>query len=94
MALQIRGAEDLQGNPIPHQGQTQDVILSFSIETHSSNQSYMLRAAKRVLGQGKSDSNGLDTITVDVSVLEKAKHSFNVALSDSDVSSGYVIELL
>ena len=94
MALQIKGAEDSQGNPISHQGKTQDVTLRFSIETHSSNQLYMLRAAKRVLGQGKSDSNKEDAITVDVSVLEKAKHSFNVALSDSDVSSGYVIELL
>ena len=93
MALQINGAEDSQGNSIPHQGQTQDVTLTFSVETDFPNQQYRLQAAKIVLAQGKSDSNRMDTITVDVSQLTKAKHSFHAALSDSNVSRGYVIEL-
>ncbi|MBM9487476.1 hypothetical protein JBE38_16205 [Pseudomonas sp. ICBG1301] len=94
MTLQITSVEDSQGNTIPDRGQTRDVTLKCFVETNFPNQAYLLRVSKRVLGQGTSDSNRVGSITVDVSHLEKAQHSFNVALSDSDVSKSYVIELL
>ncbi|XVO86467.1 hypothetical protein ACQ9Y2_22385 [Pseudomonas palleroniana] len=94
MTLQITSVEDSQGNTIPNRGKTRDVTLKFFVETHFPNQAYRLQVSKRVLGQGTSDSNRVGSITVDVSHLEKAQQPFNVALSDSDVSTSYVIELL